>query len=87
MKEKLSQIYNGIIGTFSNDTTGWSSKKITGFAITCVYISCHRYVSDKNLEMVLTIDAGLITALFAVNVVDKYKNPMEQHSPQDEPKV
>jgi hypothetical protein len=38
-------------------------------------------VNDTNLSTVLTIDAGLITALFTVNVVDKFKNPMEQHDP------
>ena len=81
MKEKFSQLINGLLGSFSNDTKGYSGKKLSAFALVLTYIYCHRFVSDTNLATVLTIDAGLITALFTVNTIDKYKNPMEQHDP------
>ena len=81
IKEIFSESLNGILGSFSNSTTGWSGKKLSAFAIVLTYIYCHRFVNDTNLATVLGIDAGLITALFTVNVVDKFKNPMEQHDP------
>ena len=83
MKAKAIEIVNGIIGSFSNDTTGFAAKKLSIFALMVTYIWCHKFVSKDNLEMVLTIDSALIVALFTVNVVDKYKNPLEKHSPNE----
>jgi len=87
---KIKEIINGVIGSFSNDTTGYSGKKLTALAITTCVIAAHvKWLSIGNLtqlEAVLTIDYGFIAVLFGINVVDKVKNPMEQHSPQDESK-
>jgi hypothetical protein len=89
MKEKLTSFFNGILGSFSNDTTGYSGKKLTALAITACVVAAHiKWLSIGNLsqlEMVLTIDYAFIATLFGINVIDKKQNPMEQHSP-DEPK-
>jgi hypothetical protein len=66
-----------IYDSFGNDSAGFSAKKLTAFAIVAVYCYSHRFVDSNNLMGVLGVDAGLITLLFGVNVIDKYKNPVE----------
>ena len=68
-------IQENIVKSFSNDNNGFSAKKLTAFLLAVTYCYCHRYVSEDNVVMVLTVDAGLITSLFVVNVADKFKNP------------
>jgi hypothetical protein len=67
-------LYEYIKGSFDNKKDGASGKKLTIFAVTLVYLYSHKYVTSEILTSVLTVDASLITALFATNVVDKFKN-------------
>jgi len=67
----MKKIVTDIYGSFSNDSIGFSAKKLTAFILTATYCYAHRFVDDANLIGVLTVDAGLITLLFGVNVIDK----------------
>lgn len=79
----LSEIKSGLFGSLSNDTKGFSAKKLTGFAITlCVIIAHVKWFNEKDftqLTTVLTIDYTFIATLFGINVVDKMKNTTEKN--------
>ena len=85
MKEKLSQIYNGILGSFSNDTTGYSGKKLSAFAIVTCMVAAHiKWLSMGDFSQLVTVliaDGSFVCALFGINTYDKKVNPMEQHDP------
>jgi hypothetical protein len=67
-------LYNYIKGSFGNEKGGASGKKLTALAVTLTYIYSHRFLTTDVLTGVLVIDAGLITALFGINEVGKFKN-------------
>lgn len=67
-------LYDYIKGSLNNSKEGASGKKLTALAVTLTYIYSHRFITSDILTSVLIVDAGLITALFGINVVDKFKN-------------
>lgn len=67
-------LYNYLKASLDNSSDGASGKKITAFIITITYVYSHRYVTTDILTGVLVVDAGLISALFGLNVIDKLKN-------------
>lgn len=81
MKKLFFELKLGLLGSLSNDTAGFSAKKLTGFAITvCVIIAHIKWFNMKDftqLTTVLTIDYTFIATLFGINVVDKMKNPTD----------
>ena len=68
------KLLENIIESLKNNTSGFSGKKLTALSVTLTYIYSHRFVATEILTSVLVVDAGLITALFGINVVDKFKN-------------
>jgi hypothetical protein len=84
----MKKIIENLILSGSNDSKGFSAKKLSIFAVVIAYCICHRFASADNIVMVLTVDAGLITALFGVNVIDKMKNPSDDcKTPNDKMKL
>jgi len=80
----MKKIVGDLYGSFSNDNVGFSAKKLTAFILTATYCYAHRFVNDANLIGVLTVDAGLITLLFGVNVIDKkVKDPNSEINTTD----
>ena len=81
MKKLLSELKQGLLGSLSNDTTGFSAKKLTGFVVTiCIVVAHIKWLAMKDfsqLTTVLTIDYTFIATLFGINVVDKMKNPTD----------
>lgn len=67
-------LWNKFLGSFDNESSGFSAKKCTAFILTVTYCYSHKFVSHDNLMSILIVDAGLITALFGINVVDKKTN-------------
>lgn len=90
MIEKLNQIWNGIMGSMDTTDKGFSSRKLTGFAIVACVISAHvKWLTLgelDNLEVVLTIDYGFIAALFGMTTYSaikmKDKEPPKEETPQ-----
>ncbi len=78
MKKLLTDIYNGIIGSLDTTDKGFSSRKLTGFAIVACVIAAHvkwLTLGDLgNLEMVLTIDYSFIAALFGMTTYSALKS-------------
>lgn len=74
----FKDIYNGILGSLDTTDKGFSARKITGFAIASCVIAAHvkwMILGDlSNLEMVLTIDYGFITALFGMTTYTAIKS-------------
>jgi len=79
----MNKIVTDLYNSFSNGSDGFSAKKLTAFILTATYCYVHRFVDQTNLIGVLTVDAGLITLLFGVNVIDKYKNPTDTENNQN----
>jgi hypothetical protein len=67
-------LFEYLKGSLDNQNTGASGKKLTALIVTLTYVYAHRYCTTEILTSVLIVDAGLITALFGINVVDKLKN-------------
>jgi hypothetical protein len=67
-------LYQHIKGSLDNEKGGFSGKKLTALAVTITYVYSHRFVTSDILTSVLIVDAGLIAALFGINVVDKFQN-------------
>ena len=79
----MNSFLENISKSLDNLPDGWSGKKIT---IAIVTVSCFVFPIDawtiwaylhndfSLLTAILVIVSSLITALFATNVVDKYKN-------------
>lgn len=79
----MKDLFKNLVNSFNNFPIGFSSKKLTIFAITITcfiapIVSWNVYAYLKKdwslLTSILTIVAGLITALFTGNIIDKYKN-------------
>lgn len=94
----MKSIWKNLFNSFNNYPIGFSSKKLTIFAITLtcfiIPIVSWNFWAYKNkdwslLASVLTIVAGLISALFAGNIIDKYKNKTDTDKSiaDDKPKV
>ena len=77
-------LYQYIKGSLDNRKDGASGKKLTALAVTLTYIYSHRFVTSDILTSVLVVDAGLITALFGINVVDKFKNKETENTTHEE---
>ena len=78
MRKVFQGITEWFLASFDNVHNGASGKKLTAFAVTAAYVYSHRYVDINNLATILTVDAGFISVLFGINVVDKIKNPTNE---------
>lgn len=78
MKKILTDLYEGIKGSLDTTESGFSARKLTGFAIVACIIAAHikwLTLGDLgNLEMVLTIDYGFIAALFGMTTYSAIKS-------------
>jgi hypothetical protein len=78
MKKILTDLYEGIKGSLDTTESGFSARKLTGFAIVSAVIAAHvkwLAIGDLgNLEMVLTIDYGFIAALFGMTTYSAIKS-------------
>ena len=91
MKDFITDKITNFFNSFNNSNLGYSGKKLT---ILVAMLLCFTfpivtwcYWANKHndwslLTGILTIVAGLITALFGVNLYDKFKN-----GNSDKPKV
>lgn len=74
----MKDIYDRILGSFDNEPRGFSSKKLTAFALTAVVIAIHikwLALGDfSQLEMVLTIDYAFIASLFGMTTYQSMKS-------------
>jgi hypothetical protein len=41
MKNIISDLYNGIIGSFDNKDSGFSARKVSAFVVICLVVSLH----------------------------------------------
>lgn len=77
MKEKLNQLWGGIIGGFDNSETGFSTKKLAAFTvITCIVAAHVKWVMLGNfiqLELVLTIDYAFVCTCFGLKTIQEIK--------------
>jgi len=80
--QKLNDFFDG----FSNSDKGWSGKKQSAAAIVvsgiCFpLIRWTNWAFDNNdwslLIPVLGFSGGIVLSLFAANIVDKFKNPID----------
>lgn len=78
MKKIFTDLYSGVTGSFKNSPDGYSSKKLTAFAImVCVIVAHAKWWRTNDFTMLPTIiglDFGFILALFGINVADKKVN-------------
>lgn len=86
MKKIFSELYQGIKGSLDTTDSGFSARKLTGFAVVACVIAAHikwlTLGNLSNLEMVLTIDYGFIAALFGMTTYSaiKSKEPPKEES-------
>lgn len=77
MKEKLNELWAGIIGGFDSTDKGFSTKKLAAFTVIICIVSAHiKWIAlgDFNqLELVLTIDYAFVCACFGLNTIQKIK--------------
>lgn len=73
MKEKILSFVKYLLNSLDNSNSGASGKKLTALVVTVAYCYSHRFIDPNNLVLVLTVDAGLITALFGINTYQKTK--------------
>lgn len=87
MKEYLNDIIRGLISSFDNTEKGFSSRKLTGYAIVMCVIAAHikwmALGNLSNLETILTIDFGFISVIFGLTTFGP-KKPIE--TPEKEAK-
>ena len=73
----MKEIFENLKKSFDNAADGYSSRKLTAFAITLCVIAAHiKWLSIGNLtqlEMVLTIDYSFIAALFGLTTYSTLK--------------
>jgi hypothetical protein len=74
----MKKIFNNLIGSFDNtQNSGFSARKLTAFAVVCMYAYCHKFVTVEILEGVLIIDGLFIAFLLGLVTAEqiiKYKN-------------
>ena len=84
MKKIFVDLYSGIKGSLDTTDSGFSARKLTGFAIVACVIAAHikwLTLGDlSNLEMVLTIDYGFIATLFGLTTYSAIKNGAKNSS-------
>lgn len=80
----MMNLYQHIKSSLDNKKEGFSGKKLTALAVTLTYVYSHRFLTPEILTGVLIVDAGLITALFGINVVDKFKNKETENTTHEE---
>jgi len=73
----MKEIIDNIIDSFKNNEKGYSSRKLTAFAITVMVVIIHiKWITLGNfsqLELVLTIDYSFIAALFGMTTYHAIK--------------
>lgn len=80
----MKELYDKFLGSFDNEPKGFSSKKLTAFALILVIIAIHvkwLALGDfSQLEMVLTIDYAFIASLFGMTTYQSMKNQSKTSS-------
>jgi hypothetical protein len=89
----MKKILNHLINSFNNGNEGFSSKKLTAFAVMLCVVAAHvKWITlgdFSELEVVLTIDFSFVSVLYGINVADKNFNPGQSGSdekPKDDGK-
>ncbi len=87
----MKEILTNILKSFNGSAEGYSSRKLTAFAIVVMVIITHiKWLTLGNLsqlEMVLTIDYGFIAALFGMTTYSSLKTKKtDTPAPAEEPK-
>ena len=86
MKKFFVDLIKGWLGSLSNDTSGFSAKKmtalfatITGICSPMITYTYWAYIhNDWSLfPVLLGIITAFVAGLFAANIVDKMKNPTD----------
>ncbi len=74
----MKELYKNIVDSFSNEPRGFSSKKLTAFAIVVAVLAVHiKWIAlgeFTQLEMVLTIDYAFIASLFGMTTYQSMKS-------------
>lgn len=88
MKEKLNQIWQGVMGSLDTTDKPFSGRKLTAYAIIACVIAAHVkwiVLGDlSNLEMVLTIDYGFVATLFGMTTYSAIKMKISEEKKTDE---
>jgi len=81
----MKELINNVLKSFNGNAEGYSSRKLTAFAIILCVIAIHiKWLTLGNLsqlEMVLTIDYGFIAALFGMTTYSALKNKKDDEEP------
>jgi len=89
----MGKIMQDLVNSFKTSAGGFSSRKLTAFVIVFLVVLTHiKWLTLGNLsqlEMVLTIDYGFISALFGMTTYQtiKKKNDATKEESKDETKV
>lgn len=63
----MKTILNGVLGTFTNNSDGWSARKVTAFWFTVLATYVHyKHMNDNNAVEFLTIDVIVILLSLAI---------------------
>lgn len=77
MKNKLNELWAGIIGGFDSSDKGFSTKKLAAFTVIMCIVAAHfKWImlgDFSQLELVLTIDYAFICTCFGLNTIQKIK--------------
>ena len=83
----MKEIFDNIMKSFNGKEEGFSSRKLTAFAIVVMVIIAHiKWLSLGDLtqlEMVLTIDYGFIAALFGLTTYSALKKDKPVEKPAE----
>jgi len=84
----MREIFQNLKKSFDGSNDGYSSRKLTAFAIVVMVIIAHiKWISLGNLtqlEMVLTIDYGFIAALFGMTTYSSIKKDVKTEGKEPE---
>lgn len=87
----MKELYRRILGSFDNEPSGFSSKKLTAFALTAVVVAIHikwLALGDfSQLEMVLTIDYAFIASLFGMTTYQSMRTQPKTSSSTTESQI
>lgn len=77
MKKMFSEIYNGFIGSLDTSDKPFSARKLTAITVMVCVVSAHikwMAIGDlTNLENILLIDFGFVSALFGLTTYQAVK--------------
>jgi hypothetical protein len=78
MREKLNEIYQGLIGSLDTlKNNGFSARKLTSLTVMACVVAAHvKWIALGNfqqLEMVLTIDYAFVAALLGMTTYQSIK--------------